>query len=1337
MSEQQNLGVLSTMVSKQTLSFCHAQQKNALLASTLNLNDKTKKFHSVDSLTQFSEKLRYDEPDVEVSDGAVMVLRLNGYVQLVEIVAQTGTVEASVVAGSLESYISKVLEIIQQHSGDIISCHMETIVAVWRSKQSIQSGSETPNSGVPQRENVDRFVEPCLLAIAVSERLQQHFNDEFLWKLVVDDLQIANLPRLQLDITIGAGTLYDGNFGTPGAAMYQLILGNTFTHTFDAKIQADSNHRGIAFETESWHRVGHKLADYGITVAFEDQGYVTLGPTPAFKPELIKKAMDEILYAEMPEPLSKFGHIRPYLNDGHLLYFRDAVNKDIPTYITRGKWTHTAIITTFIKTNHTNVASKLAAINCCRDLYRYILKVTKSCNSTKKTFINFVSLHGTGVFKIVCNSDTAISPTKDPEATMIRMALRLRSSLEKDEAPETKFTYLVTAETCYEGMLMTKSRSFFRHISGERKKLLPKANQTVLSPFPDYAHEKPWGDIIAGRIVFSACEITNLAGYFVKDESDNLESHHVCPWEDVCRWKKVASEFNGIQQALQTIKNGVKSEGSNKIIVVHGIQGSGKTYCIKKALEDLKRKDFTTFVSEARQNSIFEHPLYSLSGLLFQMLQYLDSMVLSKTRRSSNVDTKKGLSIAPSGLTSVRESRIAPDLEMKDQKGVKSAQNFIKKFILSRRQSKVSPEPLPRIVASTYVPKHKDWKRIEMYVDVLESMGENVSEVLPLLNPLIEPEPEENSYSQSLALGGRTIALSKFFCRLINRLREATDVAIVIDNVHWLDSASWSIINYVVRNCSQTLFILSMSPTVDWPARAADELLKLSFVEKVEIQAWKRKEIDNYMLDAFLTYCHRVHPSVGDLILNQSGGLAQHVRRLTEYFKHSEILQNSDGQLSFHPSAKVADFNCSLDILIKWEYSQLKSDFREVVRIAACIGQSFSLEEIAACQMGPFKMGSNIKSNVMTNMKTLCYYFEVSDSYDWFEALPIDDPARDRASPFYYQMRFKDRMVSKNVYHYVKETERLKVNTALLQFYEENLTDTTETWYIPRICQQYSKLTNINRRNNMMFIKNMNMLATYLCVRAECFLEARKLFQDMQNVVERNDLFDDIGARIISEWHLRLAHSYSRCLLVGENNPDECLEHLIEAFKALKFQWPVREADWNRIIWKEGFKWAMRHANIFFSSKWNKLQKASSRKFRSWYEYERNMSLDRLERLMPMLQYMSRYIFDVDGRIRDQIVYDLVCSNVAAQLGEDKSNYRIISGLSIRLWFSGHKKIAKSLIKRIPDVYSYYHLRETDPQTIVLITRFLLAAGSWDSALHWAQHGLDLSYKTGTLFYSR
>ncbi len=133
---------------------------------------------------------------------------------------------------------------------------------------------------------------------------------------------------------------------------------------------------------------------------------------------------------------------------------------------------------------------------------------------------------------------------------------------------------------------------------------------------------------------------------------------------------------------------------------------------------------------------------------------------------------------------------------------------------------------------------------------LLALLGPENARWLPLLNPLFAASLAENEHTASLSADSRAQTTRELLVMLLNVAARATPLLMVLEDAHWMDSASWELAEQAAARVSRLLLLVSIRAQTD-TTETLGRLTKRSGAATIHLGALKDDEIREVV-------CHRL-----------------------------------------------------------------------------------------------------------------------------------------------------------------------------------------------------------------------------------------------------------------------------------------------------------------------------------------------------------------------------------------------------------------------------------------------------------------------------------------------
>jgi class 3 adenylate cyclase/tetratricopeptide (TPR) repeat protein len=230
---------------------------------------------------------------------------------------------------------------------------------------------------------------------------------------------------------------------------------------------------------------------------------------------------------------------------------------------------------------------------------------------------------------------------------------------------------------------------------------------------------------------------------------------------------------------------------------------------------------------------------------------------------------------------------------------------------------------------------------------VLETLApdEPMTRLAPLLNPILSIDFEDNEVTNQLSGAVRADNTNDLLVRLLGREASARPTMVVLEDAHWLDSASWSLVLQARRSISPMLIVLTMRPIVD---PAADPLGSLRG-EAMTLHLSPLSTDDAIDLVKERTGAARVTEPVAALVRQRAEGNPLFIEQLTYAMRDAGQIVVDSGEVRVAPG--VADLGTSItpdtvQRVITSRLDQLPPGEAMTAKVASVIGQRFALRTL-------------------------------------------------------------------------------------------------------------------------------------------------------------------------------------------------------------------------------------------------------------------------------------------------------------------------------------------------------------------------------------------------------
>ncbi|KAJ3319670.1 hypothetical protein HDV06_006163 [Boothiomyces sp. JEL0866] len=1205
---------------------------------------------------------------VEESKAIVAIIEIEGYSALISSLSKNDTVSAQLIGRSLEVYYLKIMNVVTEHSGDVVKIMGDSIYCAWRLPQDTKQYSEI-------------FYQVFTLVVLVCVMCRDIIKESEIWALEDIAEEYAGM-KLCAKYGIGSGEYKDLLLGVRGFRRENCFSGLAYREAINNLSLAKSSE--IIVSKLLADKTKYLLSNFDIS--FNDcqsssdvYAAISNSTIDVSKMQTLGNQLSPlIMYADESEEFSN-SLIESYISDGGYNLLKSLKKQKKHVMMFSGVWVQNVYVCVHIKTT---MPMGDQSVENYRDLQRYFEVFLKGTRKFGMSFHKMMILQNMDIMMIASSTESMT----DPILVASKMTVHCYEQLAL-KTNYVKLTMGITSGKSYEGFLQGVDRSDYRVVASSLHQIkalvmLEMPAIIVTSEIYDSCRQTPFGALFSRAEDFTIYKdlykISYTSGPKLRRKStltgQNLE----------------AASLKDYSKKIQSILSDIEA-GNPRTLVLEGPQGMGKSLLLQ-----LIRKISTKYKSvlcsaTAIENETFHHPLFPFVTLIPQILQAVDdfnvrpSTLLKPTEEVEKVRKPSRGSVLDSHKGD-REAEAMRKLTKIVGKKRNSIIDRIKvKFGIGANKGKVKPEPAAqkkgRFSATVSQP---DVDIVAKIRKILENAGESPEACLPLFNTVVQPNIEDTPETSRIGPDGRTMLLSALLA----------------------------------------LVILTSAPCVDWRMKLITTVRDMPQTETIELQGLSTKDMDYQLRIQFRMWCQHISKDIVESLKVFTDGRPTYVDGLIPYLKwNNQITVKNNELVRYEQSGSDELLPNDIESLFDWQYTTLNSkEFQRFVRLASVVGKEFSLEEVAAL------IHDGREKETVNRLVNLIKVYDYHEIFQPKEFTYYKGPNY----PFekYYSFtnpEFRDMIYDK----YLAASERQAVHLKLVRFYEKCLTADNEPTFIPIICYHYQFAGVYDRDSVLQNIRYMVMLGNFLCFTAESYKEVIELYTQMEKTIEEHNLEDILGPNVRSEIHIRLGHAFSHGL-PHEINRIQSLRQLMIAINLLDYKWPHTESEWWGLFVMEIIVWRWSHMYKFFAGNKKKNKKSFSFKAKRFLgdlfgfdTYYINSRRERLEHLQPILENMSRNLYDSDARLRDQIGCDLLVLNNSFRLGlYHSSEPKLLISLAIKLWFAGNRYFAKQFANAIKS-------EDLDSQTYSVGSLFWTASGRWDLAEEWAEIGMSLSQKTG------
>lgn len=299
-----------------------------------------------------------------------------------------------------------------------------------------------------------------------------------------------------------------------------------------------------------------------------------------------------------------------------------------------------------------------------------------------------------------------------------------------------------------------------------------------------------------------------------------------------------------------------------------------------------------------------------------------------------------------------------------------------------------------------------------------------------LLNPVLDLQCEEPKRIAELGGNVRRARTVDYVCEIFGQVTHGAPALLVIDDVHWFDSASWEVLDQLQRRSQQLLVALTWRSNEAVQHPALKRLQALPDTLNLELGPLGRQALESLVCSRL--NAQSVPREVLDLVASRSEGNPFVAEEMTFVLRDAgAVRQEGDKAVVAEDVLAQVQFPSTVQGLVTARLDRLPAAEQPTVKYAAVIGRSFSLATLSGVH--PLKL----------EPKEIVHHLEHLD-----ELRLVEREGEDTWS-------FRHAVTREAAYQLLPFHARQKVHLSIADWYEQNLRE-VGTSALPMLAWHYS-----------------------------------------------------------------------------------------------------------------------------------------------------------------------------------------------------------------------------------------------------------------------------------------
>ncbi len=296
--------------------------------------------------------------------------------------------------------------------------------------------------------------------------------------------------------------------------------------------------------------------------------------------------------------------------------------------------------------------------------------------------------------------------------------------------------------------------------------------------------------------------------------------------------------------------------------------------------------------------------------------------------------TKKGKILEISGEPGIGKSRLVQELiKIAERKGYR-----ILKGVCLSYGSAFSYHPWVEILSDFFGIQPDDAIKTRMAKIKEKSIAvdRKLAEWLPVIGELMGIPYPETSLTKYLDAKIKKQRVFDIVFDFVKYLARTSPVVLIIDDLHWADSASIELVNYIARNIEEKPILFAL---VHRPLKKKEEFMDKEWTVGLTLRELNQDEILELVKN--LLNIKNVPEELKKVIVERSQGNPFYVEELVKSLIEQGYVVESKGTWKFERDIKKLQLPDTLEAVILSRIDRLELQDRDVLQVASVLGREF------------------------------------------------------------------------------------------------------------------------------------------------------------------------------------------------------------------------------------------------------------------------------------------------------------------------------------------------------------------------------------------------------------
>jgi class 3 adenylate cyclase/tetratricopeptide (TPR) repeat protein len=304
----------------------------------------------------------------------------------------------------------------------------------------------------------------------------------------------------------------------------------------------------------------------------------------------------------------------------------------------------------------------------------------------------------------------------------------------------------------------------------------------------------------------------------------------------------------------------------------------------------------------------------------------------------------------------------------------------------------------------------------------LNELSPDLMPLIPLLNPVLPLDFSDNELTLQMTGEVRANNIQVLLYKMLSLVAKSKSLLLVLEDAHWLDSASWALVQKVNREVNPLLLIIVLRPMHDSPPSEYSTLLEDSETKHLRLNVFSRTDLETFILQRLdVQY---IPQEVINFIYSRAEGNPFFSEELIITLRDGGYLEVVEGEgrvKSDFSDPRLMVSSDNVQGVIRSRIDRLNPREQETLKISSIIGRVFGYRILN--DISPFDKSDPI------------YLHDYLDNLERLELIQLEFPEPDLA------YKFKHNLTWDVAYNSMLFSMRREYHRKIAEWYEINYSE--------------------------------------------------------------------------------------------------------------------------------------------------------------------------------------------------------------------------------------------------------------------------------------------------------